>query len=295
LSIESKALELLTFSSSESSSEKELNVVLDQHWKCFSGEVCSVCEWIDEDFDSLIDTMAKNPASTSSIQKRLYDAALMRPGGGYGFLLSLAGNPSITDHFKVLCLDCEVWASVNEGFSEMARVLQKVLAAFESNDVFSKEEVKTFQKQFKATYDYVANTKLDLKSIVEKLDKWAAVYAPTSAAGITHTPSWKSYGYLDETHYLYYFEEDYDSRVFWEYSRELMLSGMLAAELGLREFLPRRTEGDFGAWILEIKLGANPKAPQIYTSCLLTLIRPSGDEIIPKKISQSFIDRLRTI
>lgn len=152
MSIESKAEQLLNLASSENTPEINLGEILDQHWACFDGELCSVCEFIDEDMGSLIEAMAENPSITPEIQDRLYEAALMWQGKGYGFLLSLAGNPNISGEYKALCLDCDIWSGMNEGLSEMQDVLDEVLEALESNDAFSKNDLKTFKKQFKASY-----------------------------------------------------------------------------------------------------------------------------------------------
>ena len=152
MSVESKARKLLGIASSERSSEKKLNKILDQHWPCFDGDVCSVCEFIDEDLASIIETMAENSSITPSIQDRLYEATLKWEGRGYGFLLSLAGNPNISGEYKVLCLDCDIWSSWNEGLSDMQDVLDEVLSVLESNVSFSKDEILTFRRKFEASY-----------------------------------------------------------------------------------------------------------------------------------------------
>lgn len=128
-----------------------INDILDSHWRCFSGDTCSICEYFEEEsIDDLLVEMSKNKNLSDGLQARVFEAACLWQGRNIGVLLTLASNPVISDELKQLSLDCDFWYGTGEGHE----IVNGFLDVAEENSRYTPQDLLDFQEVCTREYEF---------------------------------------------------------------------------------------------------------------------------------------------
>ncbi len=142
---------LMSLLASPSLSEETTFSILDQHEKCFSAELCSICEYLDEEsLGEILIQLTRNPSITKEVQKRVLNDSFKWQGAEIGVMLSLARNPSLDSEVRPNLLHAEIWY----GFGYGHELISDLIEAAAGNPNFPEDEIDQFEDECAEDYDY---------------------------------------------------------------------------------------------------------------------------------------------
>jgi hypothetical protein len=143
-----KDAEKLLQTARTSKSDNEIQGILDNHWDCFDGNLCEICEYIDDSFlESLSSALASNENTSENTQLRILEGAEQWQGRENGVKLSFAANPKVCGAIKSITLSPDLWTS-----DDMREEAAQFLEIARNNKAYSLLELAKFEKEFTDEY-----------------------------------------------------------------------------------------------------------------------------------------------
>jgi hypothetical protein len=131
--------------------EDSIFKILDQHEECFSADLCSICEYLDEEsLGNVLIHVARNISITKEVQKRVLSESFKWQGAEIGVMLSLARNPALDSEVRPSLLHAEIWY----GFGYGHELISDLIEAAAGNPNFPEDEIDEFEDECAEGYDY---------------------------------------------------------------------------------------------------------------------------------------------
>ena len=115
---------------------------LESHSRCFEGDMCEVCEFIDnEGLDDPLGILAENPSLAADQQSRVMNESFKWQGRQYAVAIGFVLNPNICDDLVKFIVDSPSWFWL-EGTH---RLLPDVFQAMKQNPKFGSHDIARFR------------------------------------------------------------------------------------------------------------------------------------------------------